>query len=226
MCLLNENVSIDWKYAYWMKMCLLNESFFNEKSRTTNFFITFCYNCDVAECDWWRKNNGSYESDGYKIWQKWHTVDQDWELKKWYEIEIPLKTSARKTPHCLIAGSNFIFHQPGDADCDLYSYKFRKESDVDVRDVWFVDNICKQQWGRNLLLGTQVSYGPARYCQWGFKKIRKMIFLLFVYSINNHSSPISSSFGIELRRQMGIWRTYAQEFLNLNNIRNKKSRRL
>ena len=23
MCLLNKNVSIDWKYAYWMKMCIL-----------------------------------------------------------------------------------------------------------------------------------------------------------------------------------------------------------
>ena len=64
---------------------------------------------------------GPNESDGYKIWQKWHIIDQDWELKKWYEIEIPLKTSARKTLHCLIAGSNFIFHQPRDADCDIYS---------------------------------------------------------------------------------------------------------
>ena len=52
---------------------------------------------------------GPYESDGYEIWQKW------------YEIRFPLNTSARKTPHCLIAGSNFIYHQPGDADCDIYS---------------------------------------------------------------------------------------------------------
>lgn len=65
-----------------------------------------------------------------------------------------------------------------------------------MRDVWFADNICKQQRGWNLLLGTQVYYEPARYCQWGFKKIKKMIFLLFVYRINDHSSPISSWFGM------------------------------
>ena len=107
------------KYAYWIKMHLLNESFLTKKSRI-NFFHNF-----LPQLQWSRvwlvkkKIMDSYESDSYKIWQKWHIVDQDWELKIWYEIEIPLKTSARKTSHCLIAGSNFIFHQPGDAKKDV-----------------------------------------------------------------------------------------------------------
>ena len=60
-------------------------------------------------------------NDGHVIWQKRHIVDPNWELKKWYELEITLQTSARKTLKCLIASSKFIFHQPGDADYDIYS---------------------------------------------------------------------------------------------------------
>ena len=60
-------------------------------------------------------------NDGHVIWQKQHIVDQDWELKKWYELEIPLQTSISKTLECLIASSKFINHQPGDVDYDIYS---------------------------------------------------------------------------------------------------------
>lgn len=37
-------------------------------------------------------------SVGYETWQKQHIVHQDWELKKWNEIEIKLQTSAGRTP--------------------------------------------------------------------------------------------------------------------------------
>jgi len=34
------------------------------KSRPQHFFITFCHNCDVTECDWWKKTIGPYISNG------------------------------------------------------------------------------------------------------------------------------------------------------------------